>query len=260
MKKIALVTVLALIIISGALLPGCVRVDLSDDSGPAVTKAYDFTGFTGIEVGSAFKVDIGRSDNYSISIIINEKIANRLAVSKSGDTLKIGFKEPTWNIHSRPEVIITLPDLRTMDISGAAEGKVKGFKSSNIFGLDMSGASNLDIDMEAGDFKADVSGASQLSGYLKALISDIKASGASRITLAGSGGNIKIDVSGASQANMEDYSVGNAEIEISGAGQAVMNISGKLNANLSGASHLDYRGNPTLGKLDITGSSSLKQR
>jgi hypothetical protein len=260
MKRITLIIVLALMVISGTLLPGCIRVDIADEVGPAVTRVYDITGFTGIEAGYAFKVDISRSDNYSISITISEKFADRLRVTKIGDTLLIGLKEPAWNVHSRPEVTITLPDLRSLELSGAAEGKVRGFKSSNDFDLEVSGASYLDIDMEAVDLKASVSGASGVNGFLKALSSDIEASGASRITLTGSGGDIRLDVSGASQANLENYAVGNADVELSGAGQAKMEISGKLNADLSGASHLEYGGKPTLGRIETSGGSSLKPR
>jgi hypothetical protein len=260
MKSMVLITALALVLISGTLLPGCIRVDIADDSGPAVTREFDITGFTGIEVGHAFNVNITRSDNYSISITINEKLADRLSVSKSGNTLKIGFKEPILNFHSRPQAVITLPDLRSLDLSGATTVAVKGFKSSNDLALEVSGASNLDIDMEAGTFKADVSGASRVNGYLKAASSNIKVSGASRIILTGSGGDTTINVSGASQASLENYSVANADIELSGAGQASMNISGRLDADLSGASHLDYSGKPTLGRVETSGGASLKPR
>lgn len=263
MKRFSLSAAFILVVIAVTLLAGCIRVDIGDDSGPIVTQKYDFTGFTNIEAGYAFKVDITRSDNYSIAITINEKIADRLSVSKIGDTLKIGLKQPVWsfwNVHSRPQVIITLPDLRSLELSGAAEGNVKGFKSTNSFALEVSGASNLDIDMEAGSFRADISGASRASGYLKASSSDIEVSGASRITLTGSGGDTKIDVSGASQANLENYSVANADVELSGAGQANMLINGRLDADLSGASHLEFGGKPTLGKLETSGGSSLKPR
>jgi hypothetical protein len=241
MKRNSLIAVFVLIVIAVTPLAGCIRVDIADDAGPAVTKLYDITGFTGIEVGYAFKVDIARSDNYSISIAINEKIADRLTVTKTGDALKIGFKEPMFNFHTRPLATITLPDLRSLDLSGAAKGNVKGFKSSHDFNLDLSGASSLDMEMEAGAFKAEISGASHANGYLKAASSDI-------------------EVSGASQANLENYAVANADVELSGAGQANMLINGRLNADLSGASRLEYGGKPALGRIETSGGSSLKPR
>jgi hypothetical protein len=262
MKRTILVITLVLVVISTVFAGGCIRKDISEDSGNMVTRDFDFTGFTRIKVGNAFKVDIARSDNYSITVIIDANTAEGLKVIKNGDTLEIG-REPFWKfwgVRNRTQVTITMPELRGLDLSGASEGNIRGFKSSRDFTLDVSGASNLDIDMETLGFYGVISGASGLSGYLKSGLCDVEISGASHVTLSGSGSDIKLDVSGASQAHLEDYTVVNADVELSGAGQASMNISGKLNADLSGASHLEYGGKPTLGTIDISGGSSLKPR
>ena len=256
MKAASVILIVIVLVTAATLLAGCSAID----SGPTVTKTYDFTGFTGVEAGSAFKVDIVRSENFSISVTLSEKIADRLNVTKTGDTLHIDFKEPVLNFRGRPLATITLPDLRSLDLSGATEVTAKGFKSSNNFNLEVSGASGLDMDMETGNFKADISGASKINGYLKAASSDINVTGASRITLTGSSGDITIDISGASRASLDNFAVGNAFIQLSGAGQASMLINGNLDANLSGASRLVYSGKPTLGKLDVTGGSTLKQK
>jgi hypothetical protein len=258
-----LIIALALMIIPGMLLGGCIRVDVSEESGDAVTREFDYTGFTRIEVGYAFKADITRSDNYSVSVTINEKMADRLKVTKNGDTLQIGLKEPAWNfwgVRSRPLVRITLPDLRGLELSGASEGNIRGFKSSRDFTLDVSGASNLDIDMETLGFYGVISGASGLSGYLKSGLCDVEISGASHMTLTGTGGDTKLNVSGASHAYLENYTVVNADIELSGASQGRLEVSGRLDAEISGASHFEYGGNPVLGRIDISGASSIKPR
>jgi hypothetical protein len=260
MKRTALIIFLALVLISMTLLAGCVRVNIADDGESAVTRQYDFTGFTGIEAGSAFDVEVTHSDNYSVVITVSKRIADRLKVSKTGDILQIGFKEPVWNFHGRPTATITMPDISRIKLSGSSTGSVQGFTSSRSFSIDLSGASNLDINVEAGDFKAIISGASGANGYLKARSTDIELSGASHITIPGSGGDIKIIASGASQAYLENYLVANADIEFSGASRGVLNISGKLNANLSGASRLEYTGNVTLGRIDISGGSTFKPK
>lgn len=260
MKRISLIILLATLAILVTLPAGCTRVNIGDEGGSAITKTYTFTGFTAIEAGYAFKVDITRSENYSVTIIINENIAERLDVSMDGDTLKIDLKGTLFNFHSSPRAIITMPDLRGLDLSGAANGNVEGFSSADDFDLHLSGASSLDIDMEAGDFKAELSGASRLSGYFKAASSSIEQSGASRITLTGSGGDTRLDFSGASTGNLENYTVGDADVELSGASQVSLDINGRLDADLSGASLLTYSGQPTLGRINISGGSSLKPR
>jgi hypothetical protein len=219
-----------------------------------------FTGFTAVEVGGSFKVDITRSDKYSIAVTVGDKIASRLQVTKNGDTLHIGFDAIIINLHGRPSVVITMPDLRNLNISGASTGTASGFKSSNDFKSYVSGASTLDVDMQTGNFNADISGASGVSGNLLATGADLRLSGAGRITLTGSGGNANINTSGASQVNLGNYALNNADIVFSGGSSGSINVGGKLNANLSGGSRLDYSGNPTLGKINVTGGSSFKAK
>jgi hypothetical protein len=263
MKRIVLISTLALMVILTVFAGGCIRKDISEETGDTVTRDFDITGFTRINVGYAFTAEISRSDNYTISVLINEKTAERLKVVKNGDTLEIGLKEPAWNfwgIRNRPQVTITLPTLRGLDLSGASEGKVTGFISNNDFNLDVSGASSLDIEMETGSINADISGASNVNGYLKAGSSNMGISGASDVKLKGSGGDTRLDVSGASTADLEDYAITDADVELSGASTGRLEVSGKLDADISGASSLEYAGNPSLGRIDISGASSIKPR
>ncbi|HTY81177.1 MAG TPA: DUF2807 domain-containing protein, partial [Dehalococcoidales bacterium] len=234
MKKLLIATSLVIVICALILSGGCRRIDLS---GNATTKDFnDITGFTRINVGSTFNANITRADSFSVSVVINEKLVDRLKVVKNGDTLEVGFKSPTWGFwgfEGRPEVTITLPDLRGLELSGASEGTVNGFKSSNDLKIQVSGASTLTFDAQSGNFNADISGASGVTGTLKASASHIVLSGASHATLSGSGGDATIDASGASHIDLSAYPVGNADVTLSGASSGSIYASGKLNVDLS---------------------------
>ena len=153
-----------------------------------------------------------------------------------------------------------MPSLQKLYISGASDGTVSGFKSDKDLTLKASGASHLDIDMDAGSFMAEISGASDVNGRLTASGSDINLSGASDLNITGNGGNIRLDGSGASTASLRYFKVNDADIILSGASNGSISISGKLDINLSGASSLNYYGNPTLGNTSITGASDLKHK
>ena len=56
MKKAVLPGVLGLVLIVSLLLPGCDKVA---GSGEVITEKKDFTGFTSLDIGSAFEVSIG---------------------------------------------------------------------------------------------------------------------------------------------------------------------------------------------------------
>ncbi|MFC1965289.1 GIN domain-containing protein, partial [Chloroflexota bacterium] len=73
----------------------------------------------------------------------------------------------------------------------------------------------------------------------------------------GSANNIIANVSGASRFNLGGFIVNNANVTFSGASKGTVNLNGRLDANLSGASKLSYVGEPTMGTIKTSGGSSL---
>ena len=262
MKKTILGIALIVILLSLLMLMGCVRVNIAEKNGPITTRTYDNTGFTGVDVGSALNLEITQASTYSVAITAGEKVLDHVRVSQDGDRLKInmeGFSVNWWFGRGIPKIKITVPSIAEVYLSGASDGSVTGFKSDKDFTVKVSGASDLDIDMETGYFTAAISGASNLKGILKATGSDIELSGASDIELTGSGGDLKLHASGASSLPLRYFKVNNAEVNFSGASDGSLDVSGRLDVKLTGASDLRYTGNPTLGNVDKSDASTLKE-
>jgi hypothetical protein len=263
MKRIVLGIGLIVVLISMLAMTGCIRKNLSENAGPITTQSYDNTGFTGVDVGSAMKVEIAYGTNYSVSITAGKNLFDRLHVTQNGEMLKIyteGWSFNWWWGHTTPKITITMPVLKTLKLSGASNGVISGFKSDNSFTATVSGASDLDADMETGFFEAEISGASNMKGRLTASGSDITLSGASDMDLTGNGGNIKLDCSGASTASLRYFIVKDADVKLTGASNGSIDASGKLDVNNSGASSLNYYGNPTLGNVQTSGASDLRHK
>jgi hypothetical protein len=325
-------------------MAGCARrVVLAD----AVSRDFDFTGFTRIVVGqtseflnwwnagnSHFEIEVEQSTSYKVSVSANENIFDFIDISKSEDTLKIIIDKP--RIATERAVMgaqITMPELRSIDLSGESIGVVQGFNSNQDFSAQVSGVSNLDLNIVAGnttceissssratirgifsqldarvsgastldsDIQADKAGyqissssqvthrgssrnsriilsgastldidaetgatfielssSSRLTGDMIADDIDMQLSGASRVQLKGSGGNAIIRGSSSSDANMPDFTLKDTEITLSGASQADISVNGRLDANLTNASSLEYGGNPSLGDINATGASNI---
>lgn len=261
MKKLIIGLSLIIAITSVLILTGCVRRDMSEKNGPFTTQTYDYTGFTGIDIGSSLKLEVTPATSYNVTITAGKKQLDRIHVSQTGDILKItmdGWFFGWWG--SDPKVTITMPTLKKLNLSGASEGTATGFKSDEDLSVKVSGASDLQMDLEAGYFTADISGASSVKGRLISTNSDIELSGASDIDLTGSGGDIKLHGSGASTASLSYFPVNNADIEFTGASNGSLDISGRMDVSLSGASSLNYYGNPTLGRTEVTGASDLNHK
>jgi opacity protein-like surface antigen len=260
MKKlifgIALITVLASVV----MLAGCVRVDIAEKNGPITTQQYDFKDFTGIQVGNAFELEVIKGASYNVTITAGKNVLDRIRVAKTGGTLVIDIDGWSFIWRSSPVVTVTMPDLTSLDLSGASHANIQGFNSTHDFHLKLSGASVLDMDMETGNFVAKISGASAAKGRLTATGADIDLSGASNIELTGSCRDLKLHSSGASHAALSYFTVSTAVIEFTGASHGTLDVSGRLDVDLSGASSLDYLGNPVLGKIDVSGASDLEYK
>jgi len=250
------------VLLAAGLLAGCVG-GLITGSGNVETREMDFTGFDRVEAGYAFEVEITQSDSYSVRITADDNLFDDcIAVSKQGRTLKIGLK-PTVTV--RPWTLkaeVTMPDLYGLGLSGAARGTVAGFSSSEGLDLDLSGAGSLEMsDMSAGDITLDLSGASRVSGDITASgDAEFDLGGASRVELAGLANDMRIVASGASKLELEDFPVRNADVSLNGASQATVNLDGRLDADLSGASKLWYVGEPTMGDMHMSGGSTLSKK
>lgn len=212
-------------------------------SGHTVTIEKDFTDFTKVSVGYAFAVNITPSDTYKVTITVDDNLEKHLDVAVRGDTLRIGFK-PGVNLNLRGDTLraeIAMPRLEGLELNGASRGTVTGFRSDARLALELSGASTLGGDIQAGDVQ-------------------MQLSGASKATLKGSGGAMRLEASGASRADLAEFATKDTQVEVSGASSAIVNVDGKLDANASGASQVRYTGSPSLGRIDVSGASRVKQQ
>jgi ElaB/YqjD/DUF883 family membrane-anchored ribosome-binding protein len=236
-----------------------IACECSVETGSVVTKKMDMTDFTNVEVGHAFKVDITRSDSYSVNITASENLFDCMDVTKSGSTLKISLKPLRFQARPTLEARITMPSLSKLRLAGATRGKVRGFSSQENFDLMLSGGSTLDIDMETGDTRFEISGASRLCGNIKAGDAEFVLSGASQAALKGSADKVVLSAWGASKLDLADFALHDTAVHLKGASQAAVNVNGRLDLDLSGCSRLKYKGNPTIHEVSVSGASTISQ-
>jgi hypothetical protein len=258
MKNI-LFPVIVIVSLMAILLTGCEGLGYTPGSGSIQTKQYDLNNFDIVEISNSFQFEIKQSAEYSVKASCRENIAPYLDIYTSGKALVIRLK-PGVHTNGDLSAYITLPDISRLEISGASHGSARGFSSQNNLTVIISGASQLDMDIEAGETRIENSGASKLSGKLVAQQTRLNLSGAGHCDLKGSADDSSLDVSGASTLSLKDFQLRNVNINVSGASTATIRTDGMLNLDLSGASTLNYYGNPTLSKVNVTGASKLASK
>jgi hypothetical protein len=210
-------------------------------SGNLETETYTFTDFTEVEVSSAFAFEIQQSSSYSINVTADDNVMDYVRVSQDGQTLQIGLGRVIWLGPVTLKVSVTMPQLHGLTASGASHGTISDFSSTEDLDITLSGASRLTGDITAGNV-------------------DFGISGASTVQIEGSADDIDANVSGASHFNLEAFTVNNADINFSGASSGTVNLNGRLDANLSGASTLWYIGEPTSTDINTSGASTVSKK
>ncbi|MBN1338841.1 MAG: DUF2807 domain-containing protein [Bacteroidales bacterium] len=206
--------------------------------GNVVKEERKVSGFDQIKVGGAFKVFLTQGDVISVVVEADENLMNLIETEVSMGKLKISTKD-NINNPTALNIYITFKDLTAMDISGACE--LKGRNRFTLGNLDLgcSGASDIDLAMEAGDVTFDFSGASS-------------------VDLEGSANRVDLDISGASNLDAEEFSVKVLDADVSGASHARIRVSDELSADVSGAGSLKYKGEPRIRQQDVSGAGSIK--
>lgn len=226
------------------------------------TRTYDISDFTKIRAGGAVKVEVIRATAFKVSVVADD--FEYIRVDKLGDTLVLGRKGIDWFLpfHGQPEFRVEMPVLYELKMSGATEGRATGFKSDRQMVVDISGASHFDFnDITADSLNVHVSGASHLKGYAQSgKKAEINITGASHIELRGAAIEMDLEVNGASHANLSGFQVQNARVRLSGASHSTVNINGKLDTHVNGASNLSWLGTAVMGEMDISGASSIQRR
>src|SRR5678809_595218 len=237
MKKLALFSLVILVFASGCREIAGRRIR---GSGHIITENRNETGFNNIDVSGAIDVYIRQDSTTSVKVEADDNTLEYIEVHTDGSTLeihtennirlrpthkiKVYVSNPEYkdlrvsgasSIHSENE--ITSPDAVHVDINGASEGTLE--VNAPKVSVDLSGASNANIKGKTKDFEGGASGASEIRGFdLMTENADVNASGASHIEIYAS---VKItgEASGASSVNYK----GNAQTSVEKSGASSVN-------------------------------------
>lgn len=80
------------------------------------------------------------------------------------------------------------------------------------------------------------------------------------LELTGTAETAGLEASGASSLRLANYRVQNADVRLSGASNADLEVSSRSDIEVSGASRLTFGGNPTVGRIEVSGASKINRR
>lgn len=193
-----------------------------------VTKTFNQTGFDQIIVSGVIDAEFVQGEFAPISIQADENLFDHITVEKVGNALKLSSK----NISKATvlKAVVTLPELSKIAISGASGANTRTtFKGKNLI-IDISGASDCELDVDYDDIYSSVRGASSLD-------------------LSGNCKEYKSKVSGASDLHADNLISKDVYLEVSGASDANVHATDLLIYDVSEASDVDFNHSPSPTKV-----------
>ncbi len=197
--------------------------------------------FTELVVSSAFKVVLTQGNEEKLLLDASDHDMGEIITEVRGSKLIIKLKETNFSRQvGGVSVCLTFIILTDINVSGAVE--IQGTNA-----------------MSFNDLKIEGSGASIISLNIAAKVLNCNLSGASSATLVGQAARFDIDLSGAPKLNALEYTAKESNIVASGASTAQVNITEKLKVKGSGASNVQYSGNPAVVESDLSGAASIRK-
>ena len=188
-------------------------------SGSVITQKRDLSGFTGVDFGGVFNVEINAGDEYAVEVEADDNLLQYITTRVDGETLKIGTEERI-NTKNRIKIRISAPNIEMIEASGASRAVVNNVKNEKLV---------------------------------------IDTGGASGVTVSGSTTTLVIDMGGASYVDASGLSASKVTVDGGGASRAKVNAGESLSVDLGGASRVSYTGTPTELKKSTSGASSVRQ-
>jgi hypothetical protein len=189
-------------------------------SGVASSEGREAREFTGVDVGGVFEVEVTAGKEYSVQVQADNNLLPYIRTEVESGVLHISTKERI-NSQTPLRVIVSAPEIDHLDVSGASKLFLSGVKNSEL-GIHTSGASKLKLEGETSVFNVEVSGASSIDAEsLKSKTATVDASGASKVSVF---------------------------------------VTERLNSDASGASKIQYSGNPASVEKNTSGASSVRQK
>lgn len=134
------------------------------------------------------------------------------------------------------------------DCSGASSFNIEGLFKGNVE-MELSGAVSCRFSGRGDDFEGELSGACNLDADLEFRSCDLNCSGASKAELAGKVDRLSIDGSGACSIDAKDLNADYASVDLSGASKAKVNADKELRYDIPRSCKITYYGNAKLINL-----------
>ena len=208
-----------------------------DKDGKTSKEDRTVNSFTKVSLSGGIDLTIEQGNSKTISVEASENAIDNLVTEVKNGTLKIYFDKNMRRV-KKAHVFISVNNLEKISASGGSDIESKGKLKFDKFAIHSSGGSDIELELE-----------------VKHL--DCHTSGGSDVDLDGSAETLDLHASGGSDFNGFNFKVKEAIVSASGGSDSNVYASESIEVSASGASDVNFKGDPTKTKLKSSGSSDI---
>lgn len=204
-----------------------VEVEKLKGNGNVTTVNKSIQAFDKLRVSNKFEVEIVQGEP-ALSISLDENLQEIIEVNQNGSELSLvldDYQHPVPSYGSRVKVRVSTPNITNIIANGGSKVWSDSLIRAPQLKLRSSGAASIKLTVESDKIEA-------------------KMSGAGNVTLNGNAQRMNLRSSGAGQFNGENITINDVEISANGASKISIHAVDFLNVYASGASVIEYKGNP----------------
>lgn len=225
----------------------------NEGTGPITDKTYS-GNIDQIQVSTSINAEVVKSDTEKVVISAPSDIMEYIKVDNNGGKVRVyvnsGFGKSisTKNIKAK----IYVKDFTQLSANSSADIKVNDTFTQDRIEVYASSSGSIDVsNLEANDFKIDVSSSGDFSGKIWAVNLNAYASSSGDVNIYGKAKNATLDANSSGDIKATDLMIENANLSASSSGNVTTSVSRSLiaNANSSGDVTVYKKGNLEQSKI-----------
>jgi hypothetical protein len=187
-------------------------------AGIAATQTRSLASFTGVELAGSNNVSVHVGEKQSVVVHADENLLGRVTTVVEDGLLVIGNTSGTFTTEKPMRVVVSVPSLDTLRLTGSGVVSVAGVTSSSLT-LTLAG-----------------------SGVLRA---------------GGTATRLEVTLDGSGEVQAGQVVARDVQAVVSGSGRVLITATKSLEASVPGSGAIVYSGNPAVVRTSITGSGAV---
>ena len=194
--------------------------------GDIVTQSFDLKDFHSIRVNGNADIVFAQAESWDVTVTTQQSVMDQLDYQVEDSVLVIRARDNRPVNATKYEVAVSAPDLKDIEINGAAEFNAPDGIRSEKLNIQVNGASDLNFEgINCPDVTIQCNGAADLDAsdiYVQTL--KVEINGAGDVVLAGRAADVDLSVNGAGDIDARELIVtGKAKKHAAGIAKILMN-------------------------------------